>query len=80
MGTGLYSQNGILTNIALNFYLVNDAWSRVAGFVGTSFAILILSLILPNSSTMELNVDNKIFTNDEEIVSEQTLNVRIVVT
>ena len=49
MSTGLFSINGILTFIAMNFYLVSDAWSRVAGLLATSFSIFLLSVILPNS-------------------------------
>ena len=49
MSTGLFSINGILTFIAMNFYLVSDSWSRVAGVLATSFSIFLLSVILPNS-------------------------------
>ena len=51
MSTGLFSINGILTFIAMNFYLVSDSWSRVAGVLATSFSIFLLSMILPKSNS-----------------------------
>ena len=59
MSSGVYSQNGILTYIGMNFYLVSDTWSRVAGIVATSVATLILSILLPFSNNEEINENSK---------------------
>ena len=48
MSSGIYSENGILTFIGMNYYLVSDAWSKIAGLLATSFSIFLMSLILPN--------------------------------
>ena len=73
MGSGIYSQNGILTYMATNFYLVGDAWSRVAGAVATSFAILILSVMLPYSNSMEPNSNDS--ANNETPYGTERLTV-----
>ena len=61
MGSGVYSQNGILTFIAMNFYIVSDAWSRVAAIVATSFSIYLLSVMLPSSNNTKMNESDESF-------------------
>ena len=55
MSSGIYSENGILTFIGMNFYLVSDAWSKVAGVIATSFSIFLMSIILPNPTNTRMN-------------------------
>ena len=64
MNSGMYSHNGILTYIAMNFYLVTDAWTVVAGLMATSFVTFILSILLPfskligNKENIQSNYEN----------------------
>ena len=62
MSSGLYSQNGILAYMAMNMYLVSDAWSQVAAILAVAFTSFILSIILPNSKNTLM---------DDNLMSEQ---------
>ena len=78
MSSGIYSENGILTFIGMNFYLVSDAWSKVAGFIATSFSIFWVSLILPNPiNTRMKGTGNRLFVSCFDICDTDKLDNEI---
>ena len=72
MNSGMYSQNGILTYIAMNFYLVTDAWALVLGVIATSFVTFVLSILLPFSGIIG-NEENSQSNYENNYIIEQLL-------
>ena len=54
----MYSQNGILSYIAMNFFLVTDAWALVSGLLAISVMTFVLSVLLPYSSHVKVDENN----------------------
>ena len=54
----MYSQNGILSYIAMNFFLVTDAWALVSGLLAISVMTFVLSVLLPYSSHVKVAENN----------------------
>ena len=73
MSTGVYSQNGILTFIALNFYIVVNVWSKIAGTLAVSLSTLFLGIMIPSSNANQMQ-ENTIFSG-EEILTRGELEV-----
>ena len=76
MSSGLYSQNGILAYMAMNLYLVSDAWSQVAAMLAVAFTSFILSIILPNSKNGL--VDNNLMFEQKDIQEAAKLKVNML--
>ena len=76
MSSGLYSQNGILAYMAMNLYLVSDAWSQVAAIISVAFTSFILSIILPNSKNALM--DNNLMSEQNGIHEVAKLKVNIL--
>ena len=76
MSSGLYSQNGILAYMAMNLYLVSDAWSQVAAIIAVAFTSFILSIILPNSK--DTSMDNNLMSEQNDIQEPAKLKVNIL--
>ena len=64
MSSGVYSQNGILTFIALNFYIVVNVWSKIAGTLAVSLSTLFLGIMIPSSNANHIQ-ENTIFSGEE---------------
>ena len=73
MSSGVYSQNGILTFIALNFYIVVNVWSKIAGTLAVSLSTLFLGIMVPSSNANNIQ-ENTIFSG-EEILTRGELEV-----
>ena len=76
MSSGLYSQNGILAYMAMNLYLVSDAWSQVAAIIAVAFTSFILSIILPNSKNAFM--DNNLMSEQNDIQEVAKLKVNML--
>lgn len=75
MSSGLYSQNGILAYMAMNLYLVSDAWSQVAAIIAVAFTSFILSIILPNSKNAFMDKNLMSEQNDIQEVAKLKVNM-----
>ena len=73
MSSGVYSQNGILTFIALNFYIVVNVWSKIAGTLAVSLSTLFLGIMIPSPMANQMQ-ENTIFSG-EEILTRGELEV-----
>ena len=76
ISSGLYSQNGILAYMAMNLYLVSDAWSQVAAIIAVAFTSFILSIILPNSKNAFM--DNNLMSEQNDIQEAAKLKVNML--